>query len=70
MPLGMDFGAILDPKWEPKWSQVGTKIRKMRVPRRCQKNDCKNIDFGSHLGLVNAKKNLKMGPDGDDPRSA
>ena len=33
----VDFGKILGPSWEASWGQVGTKIRKMRVQRRCQK---------------------------------
>ena len=32
-----EFGWILGPSWEASWIQVGTKIGKIGVPRRCQK---------------------------------
>ena len=43
MALGsiFGFGAILGGKLAPSWHQVGTKIQKMRVPRRCQKREVK-----------------------------
>jgi hypothetical protein len=28
MPLGMDFGAILAPKWEQKWAKLAPKSEK------------------------------------------
>ena len=44
MDVGMDVGSswidflsILGPFWEASWHQVGTKIKKKRVPRRVQK---------------------------------
>ena len=33
----IDFSSILGPFWEASWHQVGTKIQKKRVPKRCQK---------------------------------
>ena len=36
-----DLGAILGPSWGASWGQVGTKIWKMGVPRRCQKMSSK-----------------------------
>ena len=38
-----DLGAIWGPSWGPSWGQVGTKIRKMGAPRRCQKMCCKKL---------------------------
>ena len=36
----IDFWLILGPSWGPSWGQVGTKIRKMKVPKWCRKSDC------------------------------
>ena len=33
----IDFLTILGPFWEASWHQVGTKIKKKRVPKRYQK---------------------------------
>ena len=33
----IDFSSILGPFWEASWHQVGTKIKKKRVPKRGQK---------------------------------
>ena len=33
----VDFWLVLGPSWEVSWGQVGTKIQKKEVPRRCQK---------------------------------
>ena len=39
MPLSVSSNAqVLGPSWEASWTQVGTNIRKKRVPRRCSKN--------------------------------
>ena len=39
----IDFGWIWGPSWEASWGQVGTKIQKMRVPRRGQKMSGKKV---------------------------
>ena len=41
MRFGMDFRAILGRFGTQVGAQVGTKIRKMEAPRRCQKKWCK-----------------------------
>ena len=39
----IDFLTILGPFWEASWHQVGTKIQKKRVPKRCQKMSGKKL---------------------------
>ena len=50
MQFGLGFGALLErflvdfgAKLGPSWAQVGTKIWKIGVSRRCQKNDQKKV---------------------------
>ena len=39
----IDFYSILGPFWEASGHQVGTKIQKKRVPKRCQKMSGKKL---------------------------
>ena len=40
---GLDFLSMLEPFWEACWHQVGTKIQKKRLPKRCQKMSGKKL---------------------------
>ena len=61
MQVGLVFGPLLEriwvdfgANWVASWIQVGTKIWKIGVPRRCQKNDRKKEARGAprHSGKV------------------
>ena len=64
----IDCWWIWGPSWEASWHQVGTKIQKERVPKRCQKMNGNKNDAGvlrvargarSYLGVWALKNNQK-----------
>ena len=58
----IDFLSILGPFWEASWHQVGTKIQKKRVPKRCQKMNGKKLMRVSAGGGEGRRGSWGLGP--------